>query len=315
VDYWADLASSLVRYGRYIAIKGQGNTGPIRVLTPVVAGEVTIEQDETTKAVTFRHGNQPWPMSEVHYIRGPARDYLRGDSPVENIKTAIGLEIACEEYGATFFENGALPLLIFRYMAGKSGFKDPTAEKKFVSDFQKAFSGNKRHSAFLLPAGMEEPSTPKVDNDKAQFTETRKYNQTVIAGAWNIPPHLVGNLENAHYNNVEQQDKDFTLGVIMPYIVAIESAMDRDLLTDEDREKGISARFNMDASLRADYLSRMQGYEIQISNAMMTPNEAREREGLNPSLDPAANATYYSANLKVSGEEEVDDADTDTDAE
>jgi HK97 family phage portal protein len=252
-------------------------------------------------------------MSEVHYIRGPAKDYLRGDSPVDNIKTAIGLEIACEEYGATFFENGALPLMIFRYMAGKSGYKDPTDEKKFVADFQEAFSGKKRHKAFLLPAGMEEPSTPKVENDKAQFTETRKYNQTVIAGAWNIPPHLVGNLENAHYNNVEQQDKDFTLGVIMPYIVSIEAAMDRDLLTDADRENGISARFNMDASLRADYLSRMQGYEIQIRNAMKTPNECREREGENPSTDQAADATYYSANLKVSGEIEGSDDDSRSD--
>lgn len=165
-----------------------------------------------------------------------------------------------------------------------------------------------------MPAGME-LDTPKIENDKAQFLETRKFYQTVIAGAWGVPPHLVGNLENAHYNNVEQQDKDFTLNVIMPYIKAIESAMERDLLEEADIDSGIIIRFNLDATLRADYLTRMQGYQIQIQNAMKTPNQCREKEGDNPSSDPIADSLFYSANLIRDGEsnrETSNDAESDT---
>jgi len=326
VDYWQDLTSSLVRHGKFFAVKGKGQTGPIRKLFPINASDVTVKQDTDTLAVSFQHNAVNIPMSKVHYIRGPARNYYDGDSPVDNIKTAIGLEIACEEYGATFFHNGAIPLLFLKYAQGMKGFKTPTDEKKFVDDFQEKFSGRNRHKAFLLPPGIE-PQDVNIENDKAQFLETRKFNQTVIAGAWGVPPHLVGNLENGTYNNVEQQDKDFTLNVIMPYIKIIESAMERDLLTDRDRNNGIVIRFNMDATLRADFKSRMEGYQIQIQNAMMTPNEGRENEGENPSTNPVADSLYYSANLIRDGEtpetdteppesdEGDQDADTDTEPE
>ena len=165
------------------------------------------------------------------------------------------------------------------------------------------------------------------NNDQAQFLETRKHNQTVIAGAWNVPPHLVGNLENGTYNNVEQQDKDFTINVIMPYIRIMESAMERDLLSEKDKREGITIRFNMDAVLRADFKTRMEGYGIKIQHAMMKPNEGREREGENPLPDAEADKLYHSANLVVAGEkpepkpapepgpEVEEDADTATDDE
>jgi HK97 family phage portal protein len=301
VDYWQDLASCLIRYGRYIAVKGRGQTGPIRKLFPVSPGAVSIEQESVTSlssGIKFRINNEYYPMSKVHYIRGPARDFINGDSIVENIRNAIGLEIACEEYGATFFNNGALPLLIFKYIQGSRGFKTPEDEKKFIEDFQKTFSGGNRHRAMLMPVGIE-LDTPKIENDKSQFLETRKFYQTVIAGAWGVPQHLVGNLENGHYNNVEQQDKDFTLNVIMPYIRAIESAMERDLLTQQDRINGIIIRFNMDATLRASFQERQAGLQIQFQNGVISPNEWREIEGKNPRED--GNEYYYSANLIKEG--------------
>jgi len=250
--------------------------------------------------VTFDYGGQTYPFSKIHYIRGPATNFIDAESPVENIKTAIGIEIACEEYGSTFFNNGAMPLLIFKYMQGSKGFKTPEDEKKFVESFQSSFSGTKRNKAMMLPLGMEVDKT-NIENDKAQFLETRKFYQTVIAGAWGVPPHLVGNLENGHYNNVEQQDKDFTLNVIMPYIRTIESAMERDLLTVNDRNNGVVIRFNMDATLRATFEERQQGLQIQLQNGVITPNQWREIEGKNPRED--GDDYYYSANLIKEGEE------------
>lgn len=324
VEYWQDLASSLVRHGKFFAKKGQGTTGPIRKLFPIKASDITVKQDQETLTVSFQYGSSIIESRKMHYIRGPARDYYTGDSPVDNIKTAIGLEIACEVFGETFFNNGAIPLLFLKYMQGTKGFKTPEDEQKFVDNFQEKFSGSNRHKAFLLPPGIEPQGVP-INNEQAQFLETRKFNQTVIAGAWNVPPHLIGNLENGTYNNVEQQDKDFTINVIMPYIRMIESAMERDLLNDNDRKQGIIIRFNMDAVLRADYKTRMEGHGIQIQHAMETPNEARETEGKNPSTDPAANKLYHSANLIPAGEkpelepspedEEADDADTTAESE
>jgi HK97 family phage portal protein len=306
VDYWMDATSSYVRYGRYYAYKSRGSTGPIRELIPLSPQHMTPKLDTSTWRPSFEWNSGPnmevYPSSKIHHVRGPARDGIKGDSPVYDVATSIALEIAAEKFGASFFENGAIPLMVFKYLAGSQGFKTKEDEKEFVQSFQDMFSGNRRHRAMLLPKGLETGEPIKVENDKAQMIETRKYQRTVIAGAFGVPPHLVGDLERATFNNVEQQDGDFTLNVIMPIAQAFEASMERDLLTDEDRSRGIIIRFNLDSILRADFKSRQEGLQIQRQNGAISPNEWREIEGRNPISEEDGGDDYIRpANMVVAG--------------
>lgn len=307
VDYWHDASSWLARYGRYFAYKSRGTTGPIRELLPMIPRDVSEHQDKRTWKVTYRWNAGPdseeYSSKQIHHVRGPARNGYRGDSPVEDVSLAISMEIAAEKFGASFFENGAVPLLLFKYAQGSKGFKNAEEEKQFIDDFQAAFGGNRRHRALLIPFGIDAGDPVPIDNEKAQFLETRKYQRTVIAGAWGVPPHLVGDLERATFNNVEQQSGDFTLNVIMPYAVAFEAAMERDLLTDADISNNICIRFNLDSVLRADFKSRQEGLQIQRQNGAISPNEWREIEGRNPiSADDGGDTYIYPANMTVAGE-------------
>lgn len=47
--------------------------------------------------------------TDVLHIPGLGFDGLMGYSPIAMAKNAIGMAIACEEYGAKFFANGAQP--------------------------------------------------------------------------------------------------------------------------------------------------------------------------------------------------------------
>lgn len=292
IDYWQDAASTLVRYGRYIAVKGAGSTGPIRYLFPVKPNEVEIRQSDSM-GVSFHRNQQEWSSNKIHYVRGPARDFLRGDSPVDDIRQSIALEIAAEKFGAEFFSRGAVPFLVFTYMTGFAGFKTPEDEAKFMDDFKREFSGEKRQTALLAPRGIDLKDPIKVENDKAQFLETRKYQRTVIAGAFGVPPHLVGDLERATFNNVEQQGLDFTLNCVMPVTRAFEAAMERDLLTEQERDSGIIIRFNLDSIMQADFKSRQEGLQIQLQNNIISPNEWREHERMNPISEQDGGDRYY----------------------
>jgi HK97 family phage portal protein len=286
LDFWQDAASVFVRHGRFYAYKSRGSTGPIRELIPLPPTAVTPEQDENYnvkfRVVQGRGGAREYAPDKIFHARGPAKDFLTGDSPVNDIKLAIALEIMAEKFGASFFHNGALPLLVFNYLEGSSGFRDADQEQQFVNDFQAAFSGGKAHKALLLPKGLDSPSPIKIEHDKAQFIETRKYQRTVIAGAFGVPPHITGDLERATFNNVEQQDQDFTVNVVMPVAQAFEAAMERDLLTDADRRRGVIIRFNLDSILRADFKSRQEGLKMQREMGVINANEWREMEGKNP---------------------------------
>ena len=47
--------------------------------------------------------------ADVLHIPGLGFDGLVGYSPIAMAKNSIGMAIACEEYGARFFSNGAAP--------------------------------------------------------------------------------------------------------------------------------------------------------------------------------------------------------------
>ena len=313
LDFWQDATSTFVRYGRFYAFKSRGKTGPIRELIPIDPRQVTLKQDPETYAVHFKitqtsGAPKQYPIEKIFHARGPARDFLKGDSPVKDISRTIALEILAEKFGVTFFQNGALPLLVFNFQDGSSGFKDVDRQKEFIADFQEAFSGNKKHTGMLLPKGMDKPTSVQIAHDKAQFLELRQHQRTVIAGAFGVPTTYVGDFSRATFNNVEQMDQDFVVNVVMPVAMAFEAAAERDLLTDKDRAAGIVIRFNLDSILRADFKSRQEGLRIQRDAGAISPNEWREIEGRNPLSDEKGGGDYLRpANMVVAGEEPEND--------
>lgn len=286
VSYWLDAVSWLARYGNFYAFKARGVTGPIRRLEPLPSSTVDIEQREDMSLVykiTMAHGRQiERGPDEIHHVRGPARNGYKGDSPIWDAREAIALEIAAERFGSTFFGNGAMPWVVFKYMQGVTGHKNVEERRQFIEDFHNLYGQKKRFRALLLPQGIDIGTPISVDNDKHQFLETRKLQRTIIAGAFGVPARFVGDLENAHFNNVEQQSLDFVQTVVLPYARIFEAAMERDLLTAEDRSRGVCIRFNLDGALRGDFKTRQEGMKIMREAGALTPNEWREREGLNP---------------------------------
>ena len=306
-EYWQDATSTLLRWGRFHAYKQRSVTGPILELLPISPGSVSVEQEDDYSLryrVTQQNGKARYhEQREMFCARGPARDYFTGDSPIEDVSTTVAMEILAEQFGANFFRNGALPLLIFSYMEGSDGFETEEQEAQFVEDMKQAFGGGNMLSTALLPKGIDKPQTVDLDMQAMQMIESRRYQRTVIAGAFGVPPHLVGDLERGTFNNVEQQDKDFTQNVVLPVAKAFEAAMERDLLTQDDRLSGIVIRFNLDSILRADFKSRQEGLRIQREMGIINANEWREIEGLNPRDDAEGDDYMHPANMAIDGEE------------
>ena len=203
------------------------------------------------------------------------------------------MKIAAERFGSSFFANGAMPGIILKYIQGTPGHRSEEDRKRFIEEFQAAFTARGRFRAILLPKGIEMADDPvALDNDRAQFLDTRKFQRTVSAGIFGVPPQFVGDLERATFNNAEQQSIDFVQHVILPWVRVFEAAMEADLLTDEDRAGGVIIRFNLDAALRGDFQSRQAGLKIQREAGVINPNEWREQEGMNPRPD-AGGDTYW----------------------
>lgn len=297
MQFWQDAASYLVRYGNFVAWKARGQTGPIRQLYPVNPGAVSVQQNidwSVEYRLTLAGGDfKIAKPAEVLHARTTSRDGLWGVSTVEDIREAIALEIASERMGAAVFGNSAAPSLVFEFLDTHQGFKTDEEAKKFIDDFQSRYAKKDRFASMLLPKGMKLGTAQGVDNEKAQYLATRQYQRSVIAGAFGVPPHLVGDLTRGTFNNVEQQSLDFVLNVVLPYVKVFEAAMERSLLTDDDRREGIVIRFDLSGALRGDFKTRQEGLKIQREMGVINPNEWREQEGMNPIKDDDGGETYW----------------------
>ena len=227
----------------------------------------------TDDAPTKEAGNVRLSPYEVLHIPGLGFDGLVGYSLIAMAKNAIGMAIACEEYGAKFFANGEAPSGVLEH---PGVLKDP---KKIRDSWNQTFGGTSNaHKVAVLEEGMK--STPVTINpNEAQFLETRKFQINEIARIFRVPPHIVGDLEKSSFSNIEQQSLEFVKYTLEPWIIRWEQSICRSLLNQEEKGKYF-VKFNVDGLLRGDYQSRMNGYATARQNGWLSANDIRELENL-----------------------------------
>ena len=210
----------------------------------------------------------------MFHVVGLGFDGLIGHSPIAMAKNAIGLSLAAEEYGSSFFSNSGTPSGVLEH---PGVLKEPEKVRDAWND---AYGGSgNAHKVAVLEEGMKF-SAISINPQDAQFLETRKFQVNEICRIFRVPPHMIADLEKSSFNNIEQQSLDFVTNTIRPWLVRIEQSIFQQLLTEKEQES-LFVKFNVDGLLRGDFQSRMNGYAVGIQNGFMSPNDVRELEDLN----------------------------------
>lgn len=271
---WGNAYAQIIRNGR----------NEIIALYPLMPNKMSVDRDENGHLFyTYYRGSdeaiknkdlavtlQP---SDVLHIPGLGFDGLVGYSPIAMAKNAIGMAIACEEFGAKFFANGAAPSGVLEH---PGTIKDPSRVREA---WQSQFGGSSNSGKVaVLEEGMK--YTPiSISPEQAQFLETRKFQINEIARIFRVPPHMVGDLEKSSFSNIEQQSLEFVKYTLDPWVIRWEQSLMRALLT-ADEKAAYFVKFNLEGLLRGDYQSRMNGYAIGRQNGWMSANDIRELENL-----------------------------------
>ena len=110
--------SHLLIYGNAYAQIIRNGRGDVLGLYPLMPDKMKVDRDEKNRLIYIysrydpnlkEQGDIVLYADEVLHIPGLGFDGLVGYSPIALAKNAIGISIACEEYGASFFGNGASP--------------------------------------------------------------------------------------------------------------------------------------------------------------------------------------------------------------
>jgi HK97 family phage portal protein len=278
------LMTHLLLWGNAYAQVIRNGKGEVIALYPLMPNKMSVDRDENGRLYyTYYRGsdeaikNKDFAVtlqpSDVLHIPGLGFDGLVGYSPIAMAKNAIGMAIACEEYGAKFFANGAAPGGVLEH---PGTIKDP---QRVRESWQSTFGGSgNANKIAVLEEGMK--YTPiGISPEQAQFLETRKFQINEIARIFRVPPHMVGDLEKSSFSNIEQQSLEFVKYTLDPWVIRWEQSIQRALLSQGEKAEYF-VKFNLEGLLRGDYQSRMNGYAIGRQNGWMSANDIRELENL-----------------------------------
>lgn len=194
---------------------------------------------------------------------------IKGKGRVDALKENFGLAIALEAFAARFFGDGVQTSGVIEF----PGTLAKEQAKALAEGFDSRHRGyRKAHRTGVLSGGAtyKQTSTP---NDANQFLQSREYAVLDVCRVLQIPPHMLGITNGSQARaSVEQLAIDFTTHALRPVVEKIERAYS-ELLPNQ-----AFIKFNIDALIRADFLTRMQGYSIATTGGWKSINDVRRLE-------------------------------------
>jgi HK97 family phage portal protein len=220
---------------------------------------------------------QPFRSDEIFHVRGLTLNGIEGMSVIKYAREVIGGGLAQQEYSNRLFGSG---------LTKKVGIKtpqklDPDVKESMQKQWDARHAGleNAKNLVFL-EAGTDAIELG-INPEDAQFLESKQFSVEEVARWFRVPQHMIGKLDRSTNNNIEMQNREFIDYTMMPWFTNWEAEINDKLLT--EKEKGVYfSRFNVNALLRGDSTARSAFYEKMKRNGLMSANEIRALEDMNP---------------------------------
>ena len=201
-----------------------------------------------------------------------------GIDPISYNAAAIGEGIAAQKFTSDFFRTGGA---IKGVLETDQALGDDDYEA-FMKHY-KATAGNGETP--LLEYGFKYKSV-NLSPEAAQLISSKTFTIDDIARIFCIPPHMLAEMSHATFSNIEAQNIFFGSYSLRPICKRLEKQLERKLFLPSEVGK-YHVKFDLNGLMRGDATARAGFYEKGINTGWMTPNEARELEGLRrlPGLD------------------------------
>lgn len=204
-------------------------------------------------------------------------DGVSGKGVIEHARESIGFGIATEKHGAHFFGHGALPPMVVEH----PGRWDDPQRAAFRREWAEIYGGATGAKVGVLGGGATAKMLQLTERD-SQFLETRQHNIEEIARWYGVPPHMLQHLLRATWNNIELLGIEFVVYSLILWLSIWEEQIELKLLKDAALDDGLFVEHSVNALLRGDTRTRGEYYRAMVSLGLMTRNEVRALENLDP---------------------------------
>lgn len=214
-------------------------------------------------------------QDEAMVIRNVSTDGLNAIGRIDYASRALSTGLKLQEFTHNYFSKGATAALLATY----KGDQDDELEEELHGSITRYMKGAENAGGLLLVPADVDVKSLGVDPEKSELIGLKNLSGRDVARLFKMPPSWLGIEGASAYNSQVQDATNYVNRCQIPMVVEFEQTIQRDLVIATDR---FFFKFNADYLLRADFETRMRGYEIAIRSRMMWPSEARIREDMNP---------------------------------
>lgn len=289
---WLELMAAIVllRGNSYSEIlRSGGAIIGLRPLHPDLVSQVRLPNGRYAYDVSERAGGTRRVLADdMLHVKDRSDDGIVGISRLSRAREAFSGALVAERFASQVFSNGAALSGVLKMTGNLSA----EATERLRDDFKTKMQGpGNAGSIAVLEGGMDWQQI-SVSPDDAQALQSREFNFENLCRIFGCPPMLLGSTKGGTYSSVSEATRWFNTFTIGPWLVRLERAFERALLSTADRAI-YELEFDTDLLLRSDFLTRMQGYRVAREIGLANANELRKWEHLNPRTDPEAE-TYLS---------------------
>ena len=278
-EFWEMLVACLCLRGNFYAYKvmALGNVVELLPLNPDIVIPKLKDDWTVEYTVNFKSGTKVLSQDEIWHVRLFTLDGLNGLNPIAYARQALGLGQAMDAHAAKLFTNGAVASGVL----STESTLTPEAFERLKDEFQGEHMGTANaYKPMILEQGLSWKPISLSAQD-TQFIESKKLTEAQICGLFRVPPHLVASMEKMTLNNIEHMGMSFVNYSLVPIMTRIEHRIQVGLLNEKDRLTHY-AKFNAGALMRGDLKGRYEAYAKGIQWSILSSNECRDLEDMNP---------------------------------
>ena len=294
MEFREQMTALYLMYGQSFAEIRAGGSGFADQLLPLHPSRMKVDLVEGNR-LRYRYADPAqnnrevvYSQEQIFHLRWLSLDGINGEPPVALSRDAIALARALEVHGSSYFGNGARPGVVLE----SDSPIPPEAADRLRDQWERMHRGPDRaFRTAILPNGVKAHEL-SGSNEAAQYLETRQYQVVEVCRQFRMPPHMIQDLTRSTYSNIEVQGTEFVQHCLLPHCRRWEAAIARDLLTDDE----LFAEHSMTALLRGDSAARSTYYREMLNIGVLSVNEIRELENLNP-IGPEGDQRFMQMNM------------------
>jgi len=243
---WLELVMvHLLLHGNAFLAHVYNGAGAVVGLLPLLPSAVTVKAIQTAEQLaayggpdgTYRKwfevqladgSRRELTCAELTHIPAMGTDGIRGLSPIEAHRQALGTGIAGDRAAARLFGSG---LLLGGLVSGDDGLSQDDAEDAVAA--LKAKMAGADHAGDIAFINAQLKFTPwTIPPADAQFIESRVHQVEEVARIFGVPPHLLGQTEKqtSWGTGVSEQNRGLARYTLMAWTTRIEQRLS-DLLS------------------------------------------------------------------------------------